>query len=75
MNWETLMCFGDSITIGARSYCGYPEYTGFSLQKELGNYWNVINHAISGHTAIDLNRYITVNFHNLSYLIRVLLQF
>lgn len=67
MNWETLMCFGDSITIGARSYCGYPEYAGYSLQKELGNYWNVINHAESGHTAMDLNRYITINFHNLSY--------
>ncbi len=46
MNWETLMCFGDSITIGARSYCGYPEYAGNYLEKELGNKWNIINHAI-----------------------------
>jgi len=66
MNWETLMCFGDSITIGARSYCGYPEYAGNYLEKELGNKWNVINHAVSGYTAIDLHRYITNNFANLS---------
>ncbi len=67
MNWETLMCLGDSITIGARSYCGYPEYAGNLLEKELGNHWNVINHSVSGYTAMDLNRYIAVNFRNLSY--------
>lgn len=65
MNWETLMSFGDSITIGARSYCGYPEYTGSQLEKSLGNKWNVINHAISGYTSMDLARYITANFSNL----------
>lgn len=65
MNWETLMCFGDSITIGARSYCGYPEYAGRTLEKELGNNWNVINHAVCGYTAIDLARFITDNFLNL----------
>lgn len=65
MNWETLMCFGDSITIGARSYCGYPEYAGSILEKEIGNYWNVINHAVSGYTAIDLHRYISTHFSNL----------
>ncbi len=68
MNWETLMCFGDSITIGARSYCGYPEYSGYFLEKELGNKWNIINYAVSGFTAIDLHRYITNNFLNLSSL-------
>jgi lysophospholipase L1-like esterase len=65
MNWETLMCFGDSITIGARSYCGYPEYTADFLEKSCGNNWNVINHAISGYTSMDLARYITANFNNL----------
>ncbi len=60
------MCFGDSITIGARSYCGYPEHAGNYLEKELGNKWNIINHAISGYTAMDLHRYITNNFANLS---------
>lgn len=65
MNWETLLCLGDSITIGARSYCGYPEYTGSALEKEIGNRWNVINHATSGFTAMDLHRSITNNFSNL----------
>lgn len=65
MNWETIICFGDSITIGARSYCGYPEYTGRLLEKSIGNKWNVINHAISGYTTMDLTRYITANFANL----------
>jgi len=66
MNWETLMCFGDSITIGARSYCGYPEYCGDFLEKEIGNKWNVVNNAASGYTAIDLHRHITSNFQNLA---------
>lgn len=65
MNWETLMCFGDSITIGARSYCGYPEYAGNYLEHLLKNKWNVINHAVSGYTAIDLARYISSNYSNL----------
>ncbi|MBL8007109.1 MAG: SGNH/GDSL hydrolase family protein [Ignavibacteria bacterium] len=65
MNWETLMCFGDSITIGARSYLGYPEYAGSFLEKEIENKWNVINYAVSGYTAIELCRYITSGFENL----------
>lgn len=65
MNWETLMCFGDSITIGARSYAGYPDYAGNSLEKSLGNNWDVVNHAVSGFTAMDLARSMTTNFANL----------
>jgi lysophospholipase L1-like esterase len=65
MNWETLMCFGDSITIGARSYCGYPEYCGSELEEKIGNRWNVINHAVSGYTSMDLARYMTTHFNNL----------
>jgi lysophospholipase L1-like esterase len=64
MNWETLMCFGDSITKGARSYCSYPEYTGFFLEKEIGNRWNVINHSECGFTAMDLAKSISNNFGN-----------
>ena len=65
MNWETLLCLGDSITIGARSYLGYPEYTGVLLEKHLGNRWNIVNHATCGHTAIDLHRSITNYFTDL----------
>jgi lysophospholipase L1-like esterase len=56
MNWETLLCLGDSITIGARSYLGYPEHCGAVLQRTTGRNWNVANHAVSGFTTIDLAR-------------------
>lgn len=65
MNWETLLCLGDSITIGSRSYLGYPEYCGSFLSAETNKDWNVTNHAVSGYTTIDLTRSIDKNFSNL----------
>jgi lysophospholipase L1-like esterase len=65
MNWETYIAYGDSITIGARSYLGYPEVTGSILSDTLNKTWNVVNHAISGFKTIDLARYITSNYTNL----------
>lgn len=65
MNWETYIAFGDSITIGARSYLGYPEYTGKILEKKTNKTWNVINHAISGYKAIELARSIDTHFTHL----------
>ncbi len=56
MNWETLLCFGDSITFGARSYLAYPEICGDILMRKLEKKWNVINHAVNGYTVIDLLR-------------------
>lgn len=58
MNWETILCLGDSITIGARSYLGYPEYCGQYLSQKTSKKWNVINHSVSGYTTIDLVRSI-----------------
>lgn len=58
MNWETYIAFGDSITIGARTYLGYPEVVGNKLIARLNKQWNVINHSVSGFKAIDLARYI-----------------
>jgi lysophospholipase L1-like esterase len=65
MNWETYIAFGDSITIGARSYLGYPEYISNILESQTKKNWNVINHAVSGYTAIDLARSIDINIHTL----------
>jgi lysophospholipase L1-like esterase len=65
MNWETILCIGDSITIGSRSYLGYPEYCGNFLAKETQKNWNVINHAVSGYTTIDIARSIDKNFEAL----------
>ncbi|WP_271730045.1 SGNH/GDSL hydrolase family protein [Aquimarina algiphila] len=65
MNWETIMCFGDSITIGSRSMLAYPEYCGHFLSTETKKKWNVVNHAKAGFTTIDLVRSINNNFFNL----------
>lgn len=58
MNWETYIAFGDSITVGARTYLGYPELVGNRLSEQLANQWNVINHAVCGFRAVDLARNI-----------------
>lgn len=68
MNWETLLCLGDSITIGARSYAGYPEYTAHYLSLALEKDWNVLNCAVSGYTAIDICRHFDLQLSNLSAL-------
>jgi lysophospholipase L1-like esterase len=65
MNWETLLAFGDSITIGARTYLGYPEYAANLLSQATQKHWNAVNFAKSGITAIELNRMITAEFSNL----------
>jgi lysophospholipase L1-like esterase len=65
MNWETLLSLGDSITIGSRSYLGYPEYCGNFLSNETKKNWNVINHAVAGYTTIDLCRSIDKVYFNL----------
>lgn len=65
MNWETLACFGDSITTGARTYLGYPEYSGDLLQREIGNSWNILNIAVNGFTTCDLLRKITAEAYNI----------
>lgn len=56
MNWETLLCLGDSITFGARSYLAYPEIAGSILEERLSKNWNIINHSTNGFTTIDLVR-------------------
>ena len=64
-NWETYIAFGDSITIGARTYLGYPELVGNKLSNALNKQWNVINHSVSGYKAIDLARHIDLHFTSL----------
>jgi lysophospholipase L1-like esterase len=65
MNWETYIALGDSITIGARTYLGYPELVGDHLSRQLQKQWNVINHSYSGFKAIDLARSIDKNYTTL----------
>ena len=65
MNWETILCLGDSITIGSRSYLGYPEYCSAELAEETTKSWNVVNCAVSGFTVIDLVRHVDLNWTNI----------
>ena len=65
MNWETLLSTGDSITIGSRSYLGYPEYCAGFLSERTNKKWNVLNHSIAGFTTIDLARFLDENMANL----------
>lgn len=65
MNWETYLALGDSITKGARTYLGYPELVGHSLNTHLSSQWNVVNHSVCGFKAIDLARSIDQNFSSL----------
>lgn len=59
MNWETLLSWGDSITIGARSYLAYSEYAGGILGKSTQREWLTPIHASCGFTVNDLNRSLT----------------
>ncbi len=44
---------------------GYPEYAGAILEKTTQKKWNVINHAVSGYTSLDLLRYVDSSWSNL----------
>jgi lysophospholipase L1-like esterase len=68
MNWETILCLGDSITIGARSYLGYPDYAADFLKQETNKNWLAVNYAVSGYTTIQLARHIVTNFDSLKEL-------
>ena len=58
MNWETLISYGDSITIGSRTYLGYPEIAGAILKENTAKNWNVINVSVAGFTTIQLERLV-----------------
>lgn len=65
MNWETLLALGDSITIGSRSYLGYPECAGKELEAHTHKHWSIHNFSVSGYTCIDLNRYLSLHYANI----------
>jgi lysophospholipase L1-like esterase len=68
MNWETLLCLGDSVTLGTRTYLGFPEITGELLRNHTSKYWNVFNFSKADYTVADLNRLISENFNELKQL-------
>lgn len=54
MDYQKLVCWGDSQTFGARSYGCYPLYLGQFLNADTRYKWQVFSRATNGHTARDL---------------------
>jgi lysophospholipase L1-like esterase len=61
MNYQNIVCYGDSQTNGARTYTSYPHYLALELEKRDGKLWNVIERAVSGYTAKDLLKMIQMD--------------
>jgi lysophospholipase L1-like esterase len=54
MNYQNILCVGDSLTAGARSYGCYPLYLAKILSHETPYAWRAINLGSNGCTARDL---------------------
>jgi len=53
MNYQKLVCWGDSQTCGARTYGCYPLYLVQALDAQTRYIWQAINLSTNGHTARD----------------------
>ncbi len=54
MDYQKIVCWGDSQTFGARSYGCYPLYLCKYLNEGTRYTWRAINFSTNGHTARDL---------------------
>jgi lysophospholipase L1-like esterase len=54
MNYQNVLCLGDSQSFGARSYGCYPLYLAKILTERTGYTWRAINRSSNGHKARDL---------------------
>ncbi len=54
MNYQNILCVGDSQTFGARSYGCYPLYLAKLLSEKTPYEWRAINQSANGMTARDL---------------------
>lgn len=54
MNYQNVLCLGDSQTFGARSYGCYPLHLASILTERTAYEWRTINHSVNGYTARDL---------------------
>ena len=54
MNYQNIVCWGDSQTFGARSYGCYPMYLAGILGKRTSYLWRAINYSTNGDTVRDL---------------------
>ena len=61
MNYQNILCYGDSQTNGARTYTSWPHYLALEMEKRDGKRWNVIERAVSGYSAKDLLKMIQMD--------------
>lgn len=54
MQYQNMLCLGDSQTFGARTYGCYPVYLAETLTNETPYAWRAINRSCNGYTARDL---------------------
>jgi lysophospholipase L1-like esterase len=54
MNYQKIICWGDSQTVGARTYGCYPLYLVRSLNQGSRYVWSAISFCRNGYTARDL---------------------
>lgn len=54
MDYQKIVCWGDSQTFGARSYGCYPVYLARILNGRTRYAWHALNFSTNGHTARDL---------------------
>ncbi len=54
MNYQKIVCWGDSQCYGARTYGCYPLYLVQELNKVTQYTWSTLNLSTNGHTARDL---------------------
>lgn len=54
MNYQNLLCVGDSQTFGARTYGCYPLFLAQMLSEQTPYQWRTINRSVNGYTARDL---------------------
>jgi len=54
--WNWVGCLGDSITFGARSSLGYPEYLSRTLREETGMLWPCVNLGVNSETTLQIMR-------------------
>lgn len=66
MNYQNILCVGDSQTFGARTYGCYPLYLSKILTKKTPYQWRVINQSTNGYTAKDLYFQINTNIESIT---------
>lgn len=54
MNYQNVLCLGDSQTFGARTYGCYPLQLARILTERTAYEWRTINRSVNGYTARDL---------------------